>query len=242
MDVFDLFAKLSLDSSEYEKGLGDAEKKGSGFGKGLGSAAKVGAAAVAAVGAAAVGAGVALVKGTGDVAAYGDNIDKMSQKMGISAKAYQEWDAVLQHSGTSIDSMSRGMQTLQKNAVNSADKFAKLGLTQEQIANMSTEELFSATITGLQNMGEGAERTALASELLGGSAKELGALLNTSAEDTQAMKDRVNELGGVMSDDAVKADFDFREYMERIKVNRKLERWKDILKPAPFKIRRRPEK
>ena len=43
-------------------------------------------------------------------------------------------------------------------------------------------------------------------------------------------------------DDAVKADFDFREYMERIKVNRKLERWKDILKPAPFKIRRRPEK
>ena len=43
-------------------------------------------------------------------------------------------------------------------------------------------------------------------------------------------------------DDAVKADFDFREYMERIKVNRKLERWKDILKPAPFKIRRRSEK
>lgn len=43
-------------------------------------------------------------------------------------------------------------------------------------------------------------------------------------------------------DDAVKADFDFREYMERLKVNRKLERWKDILKPAPFKIRRRPEK
>ena len=41
---------------------------------------------------------------------------------------------------------------------------------------------------------------------------------------------------------AVKADFDFREYMERLKVNRKLERWKDILKPAPFKIRRRPEK
>ena len=214
MDVFDLFAKLSLDSSEYEKGLGDAEKKGSGFGKGLGSAAKVGAAAVAAVGAAAVGAGVALVKGTGDVAAYGDNIDKMSQKMGISAKAYQEWDAVLQHSGTSIDSMSRGMQTLQKNAVNSADKFAKLGLTQEQIANMSTEELFSATITGLQNMGEGAERTALASELLGGSAKELGALLNTSAEDTQAMKDRVNELGGVMSDDAVKAAAAYQDQLQ----------------------------
>lgn len=214
MDVFDLFAKLSLDSSAYEQGLDDAEKKGSGFGAGLQTAAKVGVAAVAAVGTAAIGAGAAIVKGAGDVAAYGDNIDKMSQKMGISAEAYQEWDAIMQHSGTSMDSMSRGMQTLQKNAVDSADKFAALGLTQEQIASMSTEDLFAATIRGLQNMGEGAERTALASELLGGSAKELGALLNTSAEDTQAMKDRVHELGGVMSDDAVKAAAAYQDQLQ----------------------------
>lgn len=214
MDVFDLVAKLSLDSSEYEKGLGDAETKGSTFGRGLKKAAAVGAGAVAAVGTAAIAAGTALVKGTGDVAAYGDNIDKMSQKMGISARAYQEWDAIMQHSGTSIDSMSRGMQTLQKNAINNADKFEKLGISQKQLASMSTEDLFSATITGLQNMGEGAERTALASELLGGSAKELGALLNTSAEDTQAMRDRVHELGGVMSDDAVKASAQFQDTLQ----------------------------
>ena len=214
MDVFDLVAKLSLDSSEYEKGLGDAETKGSTFGSGLKKAAVVGAGAVAAVGTAAIAAGTALAKGTGDVAAYGDNIDKMSQKMGISARAYQEWDAIMQHSGTSIDSMSRGMQTLQKNAINNADKFEKLGISQKQLASMSTEDLFSATITGLQNMGEGAERTALASELLGGSAKELGALLNTSAEDTQAMRDRVHELGGVMSDDAVKASAQFQDTLQ----------------------------
>ena len=214
MDLLSLVAKLSLDSSEYEKGLGDAETKGSTFGRGLKKAATVGAAAVAAVGTAAIAAGTSLVKGAGDVAAYGDNIDKMSQKMGISAQAYQEWDAIMQHSGTSIDSMSRGMQTLQKNAINSADKFEKLGISQEQLASMSTEDLFSATITGLQNMGEGAERTALASELLGGSAKELGALLNTSAKDTQAMRDRVHELGGVMSDDAVKAAAAYQDSLQ----------------------------
>lgn len=214
MDVFDLFAKLSLDSSAYEQGLDDAEKKGSGFGAGLQTAAKVGAAAVAAVGTAAIGAGAAIVKGAGDVAEYGDNIDKMSQKMGISAEAYQEWDAIMQHSGTSMDSMSRGMQTLQKNAVDSADKFEALGLSQEQVASMSTEDLFAATIRGLQNMGEGAERTALASELLGGSAKELGALLNTSAEDTEAMRERVHELGGVMSDDAVKAAAAYQDQLQ----------------------------
>ena len=57
-------------------------------------------------------AGAAFLKGAGDVAAYGDNIDKMSQKMGMSATAYQEWDAILQHSGASIETMKTGMKTL----------------------------------------------------------------------------------------------------------------------------------
>ena len=55
MDLFDLVATLTLDTSEYEKKLDDSESKGSKFGKGLAFAGK---AAVAAVGAtsAAVGA------------------------------------------------------------------------------------------------------------------------------------------------------------------------------------------
>ena len=218
MDLFDLAAKLTLDSSEYEKGLDNAENtaesKGSKIGSVLSKAGKTGAVAIGAIGAGITALSTTMINGAKKTASYGDDIDKMSQKMGISAEAYQEWDAILQHSGTSIDSMSRGMQTLQKNAVNSADKFEKLGLSQEEVASMSTEELFAATIKGLQEMGEGAERTALASELLGGSAKELGALLNTSAEDTEAMRQRVHELGGVMSDEAVKNAAAFQDSLQ----------------------------
>ena len=218
MNLFALVAKLSLDKSEYEQGLSgaknDAQSFGSKVGKALGTAGKVGGVALLGTVTASAKLGKTLVNGASEVANYGDNIDKMSQKMGISAEAYQEWDAVLQHSGTSIDSMARGMQTLQKNAVDSADKFAALGITEEQLAEMSTEDLFAATIAGLQEMGEGAERTALASDLLGGSAKELGPLLNTSAEDTQAMIDRVHELGGVMSDEAVKDAAKFKDNLQ----------------------------
>ena len=46
-----------------------------------------------------------------NVAAYGDNIDKMSQKMGMSAEAYQEWDAVMQHSGTSMEAMKSSISS-----------------------------------------------------------------------------------------------------------------------------------
>ena len=218
MDIFDLVAKITLDSSEYENGINDASETTKSFGKRMGSAlktaGKIGAASIAAVGAAGVAMAKNLWNGTKELAEYGDNIDKMSQKMGISAQAYQEWDAVMQHSGTSIDAMQRGMTTLSKAAENGAEEFEALGISQEQLANMSQEELFAATIEGLQSMEAGTERTVLAQKLLGGSAKELGALLNTSAEDTQAMKDRVHELGGVMSDEAVKAAAQFKDNMQ----------------------------
>lgn len=218
MDVFDLVAKLTLDSSEYDKGLTGAEGKASSFGSklksGLGTAAKVGGVAIAAVGTAAVATGTAIVKATGDVAAYGDNIDKMSQKMGISAEAYQEWDAVMQHSGTSMESLKASMKTMASAAEKGNEAFAQLGITEEEVANLSQEDLFDRVISGLQNMEEGTERTYLASQLLGRGATELGALLNTSAEETQAMKDRVHELGGVMSDEAVKAAAAYQDTLQ----------------------------
>jgi len=218
MEVFELKAILGLDTSQYDKGLHGAESKAKGFGgklkNGLGKAAKVGAATVAAVGTAVAGAGVAITKSAGAVAEYGDNIDKMSQKMGMSAKAYQEWDAILQHSGSSIESLKPSMKTLANAAQSGAEEFQKLGISQEEVANLSQEDLFAKTIEGLQNMEEGTERTAIASKLLGRGATELGALLNTSAEDTEKMRRRVNELGGVMSDEAVKASAAYQDSLQ----------------------------
>lgn len=211
MDLFDLVAKITLDSDEAESGVssfGDKLKSG------LGTAAAVGGAAIAAVGTATVALGKAMVNGASETAAYGDNIDKMSQKMGLSAEAYQEWDAIMQHSGTSIESMQRGMTTLSSAVENGSEAFEAIGISLEDAASMSQEDLFSATITALQNMEAGTERTVLAQKLLGGSAKELGALLNTSAEDTEAMRQRVHELGGVMSDEAVKAAASYQDSLQ----------------------------
>lgn len=184
------------------------------MGSAIGAGAQIAAGAVVAAGAAVAGVTSAFVSGASGVAEYGDNIDKMSQKMGISATVYQEWDAILQHSGTSIDGMQRGMVTLSKQAEKGSDAFQKLGISQKDLQNMSQEDLFAAVITGLQGMEEGTERTVIASQLLGGAAKELGPLLNTSAEETQAMRDRVHELGGVLSDEAVKAAAGYQDSLQ----------------------------
>lgn len=140
----------------------------------------------------------------------------MSQKMGLSSDAYQEWDFIMQHCGTSIEALKPSIKTLANAAEAEKESFEKLGITQEQLATLSQEDLFALTIARLQEMEEGTERTAIASELLGRGATELGALLNTSAEDTEAMRQQVHELGGVMSTDAVKAAAAYKDSLQNL--------------------------
>lgn len=149
-------------------------------------------------------------------AEYGDTIDKMSQKMGMSSDAYQEWDFVLQHCGASIESLKPAMKTLATAAESGSDAFAQLGISQEQIAGMSQEQLFDATIAGLQNVTDETQRTYLAGKLLGRGATELGPLLNTSADDVADMRAQVHDLGGVMGADAVKAAAAYQDSLQNM--------------------------
>ncbi len=207
MNVFDLVAKLVLDSSEYDQGLDESAEKGQSFGdklkSGLATGAKAAVAGVTALTTATIAAGTALVGATNDVAAHGDEIDKQSQMLGLSATAYQEWDHILQHSGSSISALTPAMKTLAAQVESGSEAFEALGMSQEQVASLSQEELFSATIEALQGMTDESERNALASELLGKSYMELQPLLNTSVEDTEAMRQAVHDLGGIMSDEMV---------------------------------------
>lgn len=218
MNVFDLVAKLTLDSSEYDEGLEQSEEKGSKFGEklksGLATGAKAAVAGVTALTTATIAGATAVVNATNDVAAYGDQIDKQSQKLGMSATAYQEWDAILQHSGSSISALTPAMKTLQAEVAKGGEAFEALGMSQEEVASMSSEELFAATIEALQGMGDETERNALASDLLGKSYMELQPLLNTSVEDTEAMRQAVHDLGGVMSDEMVANSAAYQDAMQ----------------------------
>ena len=186
------------------------QEAGSTFGSSFGDKMKNGL-LIAGAGIAAFGAtaGVALGKSISDVSKYGDHVDKMSQKIGFSAEGFQKWDYVLNRAGTSIDSMAPVMKTLSNAAVSNSDAFQKLGISQEEVANMSQEELFGKTIEALSGMEEGAERTALASKLLGRGATELAPLLNGGTEAIEEQMKMAEEYGIVMSDDAVKASADF---------------------------------
>ena len=216
-----MMAKIGLDTSEYNKNLDTSESKWDGFGKKLASGAKtigkVGVAAFAAIGTAITGSTAALIKNAGETAAYADQIDKASQKLGFTAEAYQEWDFILQHSGSSIDSVKGALIKLEKAAEGGGEAFAKLGINQEEFLAMGSQEQFETAVTALQNVTDETERAKLAQDLFGKSYQELMPLLNTSAEATAEMKDQVHDLGGVMSNDAVKAGAQYQDSLQNLK-------------------------
>ena len=210
-DIGEAYIKIMPSTKDFGKGLTDS----------LLSLDGIAGAAGAALGGtimAGVDAATTLTDAVSELGQLGDEIDKQSQKMGVSAGFYQEWDAVLQHSGTSMGSMMGTFKQLARASEAATDSqiaaFEAIGLTMDEVSNMSTEELFENVISGLQGMEEGNERTYLATQLLGRGAMELGPLLNTSSEETQGMIDTVNELGGVLSDTAIKDAARFQDNMQ----------------------------
>lgn len=194
---------------------------GSNFVGGLGKGLAVAGAATAMVGAAAIKAGDAFADAAGEVAAYGDNIDKMSQRLGLSYEGFQKWDYILGQSGVDIDSMQTGLKTLtnqlddaRNGSADAQARFEALGLSIEDISNMSREEVFEAVIAGFQQMEDSTERAALANDLFGRSGQNLTPLFNQSIEETQALAQAAEDLGLIMSDDAVRASADYQDALD----------------------------
>ena len=222
-DVGEQAEEFGKQLEETGKASEDAEGK---FARIASVAADVGkalAAAVAAIGAAAVAAGKQLWDMANDVASVGDAIDKTSQKIGISAEAYQEWSYVFERSGADVNNLRTGMKTLAtviteatEGSNSAAEKLAAVGLSVEELADKSQEEQLSMVISALQEMGAGAERTAAANDLLGKSAVDMAAVLNMTAEDTEALKQEAHDYGIIMSDEAVAASAAFEDSLTRL--------------------------
>ena len=228
--IFSLFGEVLIDNTNANKSIDDTTKKAENSGSKVSSAfssiakgaAVVGTAVV--TGAAAVGG--AALKMASDTAAAADNIDKMSQKIGISTTAYQEWDYVMSQNGMSVDKLQTGIKTLtskmdaaRNGTASAAEVFDALGIsvTNADGSLRSQEEVFEETIAALQGMENETERAQLATELFGKAGVEMAPLLNQTAESTEALKKKAHELGMVMSDDTIKAGVKFTDTMDTLK-------------------------
>ena len=208
MELFKLFGTIAVNTSDAEKSIDGVSSKAGKLGE---SMQKVGS-KVSNVGSKVSGVGKKLTKSvTLPVAAAGtaligfanksastaDNIDKMSQKIGISRQAYQELDFVCSQSGTSVDTLKMGVKTLTaamdgaaSGTKSNVEQFQKLGVSVVDSNGKlrSQEDVMWDVFSALQKMDNQTEKARLATELFGKSGSELMPMLNGASGSIESMK------------------------------------------------------
>lgn len=204
MDVFDLFAKIKLDSSGYEKGLNAAKELGSKVAGGIATAFKVSTAAIAAAGTAVAG----LTKQSLDaVASYEQLVGGVDKIFGESSKKVQEYanqafstaglsaneymETVTSFSASLLQSLGgnteKAADTANRAIIDMADNMNTYGSSMESIQN-AYQGFAKQNYTMLDNLKLG----------YGGTKEEMERLIADASQMTGDMQ----ELGVVVDADS----------------------------------------
>lgn len=175
--------------------------------------------AVGAVVAAAGASIFGLVKSTSD---YGDNLDKTSAKLGVSVEALQEFRFVADRAGVNSTMLDNALLMLNRNmgqlklgtgeAREGIAQLAKETGTQVKITG-NLERDFTTLIGTLSKVRNESTRAAIAEKFFGRQARDLGALLATSSEETETLRKRARALGGIMGKEGTDASAVFNDAM-----------------------------
>lgn len=177
------------------------------------------AAGVAGLGAAFAGIGIAAaiktIKSAGvELAILGDRLAKQARMVGVTTEQYQGFEFAAKRSGTSITAVANGLKKLGRVMVDSRngsrqmkDTFAALGI---ELMNTDgtlrdVNDVFLDFADRSQKMGASAERTGVTMLLLGRSGTELTNMMSQGAKGITDMKDVLEDLGAIMSEDFLRA-------------------------------------
>lgn len=172
---------------------GEALKSLAGGFKTLGSAIKSAMSSAVAAIAAAIAVLVtfiALIKNAINTANRLRTVFYEAQKIGLSAAAYEEWGYILNHVGVEANKLSdfiKGLSAAQNDLRDGTeamvDAFEELGLSAEEAANMSQEELFVETVKRLQQLENQVQKTSIAYRIFGeDDASQIANVLNLNSQ------------------------------------------------------------
>lgn len=202
MDVFDLLAKLTLDTSEYEGGLNNArdsaEKGGSKIGAALGKAGKVAGAAVAAASTAIVGFGASSVAAGAD---FDKSMSQVAATMGYTVDDLNDSTSEASQNFTKLRDFAQEMgSTTAFSATQAADALNYMAL-----AGYDTETSIQMLPSVLDLAASGSMDLARASDMvtdtqsaLGLSLEETSTLVDQMAKTASKSNTSVAQLGDAM--------------------------------------------
>lgn len=226
MNLFNLFATLTLDNSDYEKKINESGKSASFMSSKMGTAFKtagrvIGATvtAIAAVTAAISALAVKTVDYMGD-------IDDNAQRVNMSTEAYQKWAYAMQLAGGDASTLQIVMRELTTftNELSAGQGDAlltlqKLGIGYEDFMALPVDKQLQAIIEGLQGMESQTDKTTIAQEIFGNRAyQQLMPILNQEKGYVDDLFESMEDLGLVIGDDVVKAGAALGDKLDQLKL------------------------
>jgi len=192
---------ITGNSSGLDRALGKAESSLTRFAKG---------AAAGIAGALSAGVFVAAGKAAID---FADAVGKSAQKVGSTTKALSELSYAAKLSDLTFTDLETGMRFLSKSMVTNADLFNQLGVAiQNSDGSLrSTDQVLMDLADRFASIPDGAQKTALAMELLGRSGASMIPMLNAGSSGLEQMRQRAIDLGISISEDTAKRAEQFND-------------------------------
>lgn len=224
MNLFNLSAKLTLDTSNYDNKIEDAKDKGKDFSekteKQIGI---ISADAWTNLAGKVIQVAKQIAQASLETINYVDNIGDLAGKWGFTTQEIQEFDYWATMSGTTLESLLTGMRGLVNQAEAGASAFETLGVSVKN--NDGTlkgqKQLFLDTIDALQRIPNQTQRNALQFEIFGRAGIELGQVINRSASELEELSKQAEEFGIILDDKTINSAGDFNDVLDRLKLQGK---------------------
>lgn len=158
---------------------------------------------------------------------FGDKLNDMSERWGVTTEALSGMAYAAQLSDTSLEGLAAGFRKLSKSmddaddpTTNAASLFEQMGIKLEdatgkaKTADVVMEELAEQ----FKDMPNGMDKARLAMELFGKSGVELIPYLNQGADGIRKMKEEAEGFGLNWTEEASKQAADFNDNLDRLKM------------------------
>ena len=177
-----------------------------------------------AAGAAAVGGIAAFAKSSiSAFAQAGDEVQKMSLRVGFSTEALSELKHAAQLSGTSLGSLENGVKRMQRtildaeNGLSTAvDAFEMLGVEMADVEGKTPEEQFTLLSNALADVEDASRRSALAQQVFGRAGTQLLPMLAAGKDGLAAMRQEAHDLGMVFDQESANSAAEYNDALTKL--------------------------
>lgn len=220
MDLFNLTARLTLDTSNYEQNIDKATAKAKEHAdkteKEIKPRAVLAWTAIVAVVTALYKKIIDLSKATID---YADKIGDLADKWGLATREIQEFDYWATLNGTTLESMLTALTRMTNQAQIGASAFKELGVSvkDENGEFKNQRDLFIEVASALNKIENQTRRNALQFDIFGRGGNEVAQVLKQGGDELERLSKEAEQLGIIMSEKTIQKASDFNDELDRLK-------------------------